>query len=30
MFPKAGIKSSSKLTGSLGENIAMIGIEIVS
>lgn len=25
MFPKTGIKSTSKLTGSLGENIAMIG-----
>lgn len=25
MFPKGGMKSTSKLTGSLGENVALIG-----
>jgi hypothetical protein len=25
MFPKVGMKSTSKLTGSLGENISLIG-----
>jgi len=25
MFPKTGIKSASKLTGSLGENVTLIG-----
>lgn len=30
MFPKTGIKNTSKLTGSLGENITMIGISTLT